>query len=105
MTKDEILKKAQKRNASQLDEMELDILQKSNSIGMLVGVFVCLGLMVVKSICDQPYQDVYAVYCAIMCGQYMYKWIRQREKHLLFVGLLWGTCAVVLLIAYLTKIL
>lgn len=105
MTKDEILKKAQMKKPNQLDEMELDILQKSNSIGMLVGMLVCLGLMVVKVMCDQPYQDVYAVYCAIMCAQYAYKWIRQRETHLLVVGLLWGTCAVVLLIAYVTKIL
>lgn len=105
MTKDEILKKAQKRNASQLDEMELDILQKSSGVGMLVGVLVCLGLMVAKVMCDQPYQDVYAVYCAIICGQYMYKWARQKEKKLLFFGLTWGTCAVVLLISYLTKIL
>lgn len=80
MTKDEILKKAQMQGPNQLDEMQLDILQKSNSIGMLVGVLVCLGLMVVKIMCDQPYQDVYAVYCAIICGQYMYRWTRQREK-------------------------
>lgn len=105
MNKDEILKKAQDKKPNQLDEMELDILQKSNTIGMLVGLIVCMAFMVVKIFCDQPYQDVYAVYCAAVCGQYLYKWSRQREKVTLVYGLIWGACAVLLFAVYVTKIM
>lgn len=105
MNKEEILKQAQNKKPNQLDEMELDILQKGNTIGMVVGVIVCLILMVVKSMCDQPYQDVYAVYCSVMCGQYAYRWIRQREKSALVYGAIWGVCAVLLFVVYCTKIL
>ncbi len=105
MSKDEILKKAQAKKPNQLDEMELDILQKGNTIGMLVGLIVCMILMVIKIFCDQPYQDVYAVYCAVVCGQYFYKWSRQREKNALVYGLIWGVCAVLLFVVYVTKIM
>ena len=67
--KEEILKKAQDRKPYQMDEMELDILQKSSHVGMLAGLFACLALMAVKLLKDQPIQDVYAVFCSVLCGQ------------------------------------
>ena len=38
MNKEEILKKAQSRKPNQMDEMEMDIFQKSSYIGMTVGL-------------------------------------------------------------------
>ena len=73
MNKEEILKKAQSRKPNQMDEMELDILQKSSTIGMTVGLIMCVVLMIINIYCNQPYQDVYSVFCSILCGQYMYK--------------------------------
>lgn len=105
MNKDEILKKAQTKKPHQLDEMELDILLKSNSVGLIVGLIICLIMMVIKIYFDQPFQDIYAVYSSIICGQYLYKWFRQKEKYLLFCGFLWGLTALLLFIVYLMKIL
>lgn len=105
MTNDEILKKAQLKKPNQLDEMELDILQKSSHWGMIVGLTVCLILMGIKIYFNQPYQDIYAVYCSMLCGQFLYKWFRQKEKYMLFCGVLWGFTASLLFIVYLMKIL
>ncbi len=105
MNREEILKKAQNRKANQMDEMELDILQKSSYVGMIIGLIVCLILMCIKMFYNQPYQDIYSVYCSVMCGQHMYKWFRQKEKAILFCGVIWGLIAIVFFIAYITKIL
>lgn len=72
---------------------------------MWVGLIVCIVFMVIKIYCNQPYQDVYAIYCFTLCGQCLYKGIRQKEKSLLLQGIIWGVVAVILFIVYLTKIL
>lgn len=105
MTKDEILKKAQIQNPNQMDEMELDIQQKSGYWGMIVGLIICLILMLIKMNYNLPYQDLYAVYASVFCGQYVYKWVRQRQKSAFFFGLFWGASAVINLIDYLSAIL
>lgn len=105
MNREEILKKAQKRKPNQMDEMELDILQKSSNVGMIVGLIICLVLMIIKIFCNHPYEDVYSVSCAILCSQYIYRWVRQKEKFTLFCGIAWGVVTVLLFIMYLTKIL
>ena len=61
-------------------------------------------LMIINIYCNQPYQDVYTVFCSILCGQYMYRWIRQKDKFTLFCGICWGFVAILLFILYLTKI-
>lgn len=104
MDKEEVLKRAQQKNSKQLDEMELDILQKGGNIGKLVALLVCALFMVIKVIFHQPYQDVYSVYCSILCGQYLYQWFRQRNKNDLFFGLTWGLVAVLLFVAYVLNI-
>ena len=104
MDKEEVLQRAQQKNSKQLDEMELDILQKGGNIGKLVALLVCALFMVVKVIFHQPYQDVYSVYCSVLCGQYLYQWYRQRDKNSLFLGLTWGIAAVLLFVAYVLNI-
>ena len=94
MNKEEILKKAQSRKPNQMDEMEMDIFQKSSYIGMTVGLIMCVVLMIINIYCNQPYQDVYSVFCSILCGQYMYRWIRQKDKFTLFCGICWGFVAI-----------
>ena len=66
MNKEEILKKAQSRKPNQMDEMEMDIFQKSSYIGMTVGLIMCVVLMIINIYCNQPYQDVYSVFCSIL---------------------------------------
>lgn len=104
MDKEEILKRAQNRKPHQMDEMELAMLQKSSHIGMIVGLFLCVILMIIKMSINQPWQDVYAVFCAMMCGQYIYRWFQQREKFVLFCGILWGISTCALLIAYILNL-
>ena len=50
MNKEEILKKAQSRKPNQMDEMEMDIFQKSSYIGMTVGLIMCVVLMIINII-------------------------------------------------------
>ena len=51
MNKEEILKKAQSRKPNQMDEMEMDIFQKSSYIGMTVGLIMCVVLMIINIYC------------------------------------------------------
>ncbi len=104
MNKEEILKKAQNKKHNKLDEMEMDILLRSNHIGLIVGLIVCLITMAIKIYFNQPYQDIYSIYCSIICAQYVYKWIRQREKSSLFCALLWGLTTILLFVVYIMKI-
>ncbi len=105
MTKEEVLRKVQNQKRNKPDEMAVDILLKSNHVGLIVGLIACLLVMGVKMYFGQPYQDIYAIYSAIFCGQYLYKWFRQKEKFLLFCGILWGFTAVLLFIVYFLMIM
>lgn len=104
MDKEEILTRARKKKPHQMDEMELDILLKSNHVGLLAGLAVCLIIMVIKMYYNQPYQDIYSIFCFIFCGQYLYRWIRQKDKNMLFIGVLWGISALLLFIVFLMTI-
>ncbi len=99
MNKEKILSKAQNKG-KKLDEMEVDIMLRSNHVGLIVGLIVCVIIMGVKIYLDQPYQDIYAVFCSILCGQYLYKWVRLKDKNMLFLGIVWGITTTILLIGY-----
>lgn len=100
MDKDEVLKKAQIKKRNKLDEMEVDILLRGNRIGLIVGLILCLIVMSMKIYLGQPYQDIYAVVCSILCGQFLYKGIRLKDKSMIFIGAIWGITSLILLIGY-----
>ena len=100
MNKEEVLKKAQNKKRNKLDEMEVDILLRGNRVGLIVGLVFCLIIMAIKVYLDQPYQDIYSVFCSILCGQYFYKGFRQKDKSMMFVGGIWGFTSLILLIGY-----
>ncbi len=100
MNKEEVLQKAQNKKRRKLDEMEVDILLRGNRIGLIVGLILCLIVMSMKIYLGQPYQDIYAVVCSILCGQFLYKGIRLKDKSMKFIGAIWGISALLLLIAY-----
>lgn len=104
MNKDEVLKRAQHRSPYQMDEMEQDILQKGCRLGILFGLIVCLVLMGIKCAAGLPFSDVYSVYCFIMSGLYLYRWLRLKNRRDLAVTFLWGTVALVLCISYIVRI-
>lgn len=99
MDKNEILEKARQGNAGRPDEMQRQILDRGGRTAFAVGLAVCVVLMVVKIMADQPFTDVYAVYCSMMAAVYLYQWYKVREWEDMVYGLLWGVVALVLLIA------
>lgn len=105
MTKQEILEKAQNKKPNQMDEMEFDIMLKSNRIGLLVGLIGCIIIMFIKMYFDLPYQDVYAILSAIFCAQNLYKWNRQKENVNLFCGILWGITTLLLFAVFIMDIM
>lgn len=104
MDKDEVLSRAQNRKSNKMDEMELDILNRGSKVGLLLGLVGCLIIMVLKMIAGAPWHDVYAIYCLMVCGQWLYKWLRLKEKRDLCIGILWGTVSIGLFVGYLTEI-
>ena len=67
MQKDEILEKAKKKNENDLDEMEMQIMLKANQFAVISSFIICIVLMVIKILANQPYYDVYGIVCMIMC--------------------------------------
>lgn len=101
MDREEILKKAQSSNPGHPDEMELQILQTGSRFGMGIGMLVCVVLMFVKMAADQPWSDVYAIYCAMVAAQWGYKYFRLRQRPDLINTVLWTLVALILLGGYL----
>lgn len=104
MTKEEILAKAQSKKPNTPDEMEFDIMLKSNRLGLIVGLFGCIIVMFVKMYFKLPYQDVYAILCSIFCTQNLYNWHRLKQKHMLFCGICWGLAAVLLFAVFIMSL-
>ncbi len=104
MDKDEVLRRIQNKNPHKMDEMELDILNKGSRFGVIFGLVGCLIVMVLKMIADVPWYDVYAIYCLMVCSQWLYKWIRLKKKIDLCYGILWGIIAIGFFAGYITEI-
>lgn len=100
MNKEEILKRAQNKKRNRLDEMEVDILLRSNHVGLIVCLVFCQIIMGIKVYFHQPYQDIYSVFCSILCGQYLYKGFRLKNKSMVSIGVIWGITSLLLLIGY-----
>jgi len=99
MDKNEILRKAQDRKG--LDEMEAQVIQRGSEIAMWIGLLFSVLLMVCKMLADQPWQDLYSVYCAMVAALHFYKWYRLRQRHHLVYGILWAAMAAFLAVLYL----
>ena len=48
MNKEQILKMSQKENSGKLDEREIIALDKASRVGMVVGAFICIALVLVS---------------------------------------------------------
>lgn len=104
MNKDEVLRRVQNEKSNKMDEMELEIVNKGSRFGVVFGLMGCLIIMVLKMIADVPWYDVYAIYCLMVCGQLLYKWMRLKRKSDLCYGGLWGIIAIGFFVGYLMKI-
>ncbi|MEZ3486304.1 MAG: hypothetical protein K1W22_06840 [Lachnospiraceae bacterium] len=107
MDKDEVLRRvqqAQGQKPNQMDEMELDIFNRSCKIGIVTGLVACLVTMIVKIFAGVPYYDVYAIYCFMVGGQWFYRWVSLKKRRDLYYGILWCITAAGFFIGYLYEI-
>jgi len=105
MNRDEILQKAQSKKSNDLDEMELQIVQKGNGIAMFTTLVLCLILMITKIIAKQPWYDVYSIVFASLGVQHVYKGIRLHRIQSITIGITYSVLAILIVIGYITKIL
>lgn len=104
MNKDKVLPGVQNKKSNKMDEMELDIFNKGSKVGLILGLVGCLIMMVLKMIAGVPWYDVYAIYSLMVCGQWLYKWIRIKKKRDLYYGILWGIIGIGFFVGYLMEI-
>lgn len=93
MDKNEILQKAQ--NSDKPDEMELYIIQRGQSISMLIMSIVAIILMIIKVIQDQSWYDVFCIIFAGMSIVHLYKYFKLRINRSLIIGLITTVAAIV----------
>ena len=98
MKKEEILRKAQERKGQ--DEMEIQIIQRGSEIAMWTGLLFCAVIMIGKMLLDQPWQDIYSVYCSFIATLHFYKWYRLKKRSDMVYGLLWAFLTIMLAGAY-----
>lgn len=93
MDKNEILQKAQNNNKP--DEMEIQIIQRGQSISMLIMTVIAIILMIIKVIQDQSWYDVDCIIFTGMSTVHLYKYFKLRVKRSLVIGLITVVAAIV----------
>ena len=101
MQKDEILEKAKKKNENDLDEMEMQIMLKANQFAVISSFIICIVLMVIKILANQPYYDVYGIVCMIMCCQNLYFGLKTH----IVLGIGWGLLTILIIGTYIIDVL
>lgn len=105
MDKNEILKRAQTVYQNKPDEMELQIEQKGSFFAMGLGMIACIILMIAKIKTNQPWHDIYAIYCLMVGTRWTYKWQKLRRNSDLKYAICWTLTGLFLLCKYLITIL
>lgn len=105
MQKDEILEKAKRRKESDLDEMEMQTMLKANQFAVIASLVVCVILMVVKMLANQPYYDVYGMSCMIMCCQNLYFGLKTHKRTNIILGIGWGILTILIIGSYMFDML
>ena len=105
MQKDEILEKAKKKNENDLDEMEMQIMLKSNQFAVISSFIICIVLMVIKILANQPYYDVYGIVCMIMCCQNLYFGLKTHKRTHIVLGIGWGLLTILIIGTYIIDVL
>ncbi|WP_028043044.1 DUF6442 family protein [Candidatus Stoquefichus massiliensis] len=105
MNKDEILNKAKKRKATDLDEREMQIMLKADRLAVIAGFIICIILMTVKMIAGQPYYDVYGIGCMLMGCQNLYFGLKVHNKSNILLGIGWTSLSVLITVVYIIDVL
>ncbi|MCI9641186.1 MAG: hypothetical protein HFJ98_00100 [Eubacterium sp.] len=89
MDKNEILEKSRKENGKQ-DEYNKDVNKKSAFVAMVSSAAVCFTLMMVEIFLDKGNGSGYLVILtSINVTTWMYKGIKLRDKHYIFISIVW----------------
>ena len=105
MNKEEILKKAKRTKASDLDEMEMQIMLKATRLAVIAGFIICIILMTVKMIAGQPYYDVYGIVCMLLGCQNLYFGLKIHNKSNILLGTGWTLLSILIIVVYIIDVL
>ena len=89
MDKDEILKRSRKENKDQ-DLVELEAINKANTIANTVGILVCALLNIIRAIFQVGIdKSVWTVMLSIMSTVMLVKFAKLRQRHELVMGMIY----------------
>ena len=103
MQKDEILEKAKKKNY--FEKREMKIMLKANQFAVISSFIICIVLMVIKILANQPYYDVYGIVCMIMCCQNLYFGLKTHKRTHIVLGIGWGLLTILIIGTYIIDVL
>lgn len=87
MTKEEILEKSRKENKSG-DEREKEILSDATKYSYIVMIFFAAFYSFIRSQKGEPMMDLPAVCCASAFTNFIYRFIKTKEKSYLVVAVI-----------------
>ncbi len=95
MNKEEILRASRNENQNK-DIYELEVIRKGQRIGGLIGICVTFTLMFVERVILENGMN-YGYFLIILsagAGLWIYKALKMKKKHEVFLALLWAVLAV-----------
>ena len=95
MNKEEILKKSREENKNK-DIYELEVISKAQRIGGLIALFVTFALMLIERVileCGTNY-GYFLIILSAGAGLWIYKAIKMKKKHEIFLAILWIVLAI-----------
>ena len=96
---------SKKKNENDLDEMEMQIMLKANQFAVISSFIICIVLMVIKILANQPYYDVYGIVCMIMCCQNLYFGLKTHKRTHIVLGIGWGLLTILIIGTYIIDVL
>lgn len=87
MERKEILRRAQNQGRKEPDEMQQQVLLKSNDLALRFGLAFSTLLFVIKILAGIPALDTYAIFLIIGSVDSFYRWHIYRKGLSLFLGI------------------
>ena len=105
MSREEILKKAQRHRPNQADEMEVSFQNQGDRLALLVLAGVELICVVARGIAGQTVFDSWLLLCVINGVPKLYTGVRLRRRSHLLLGIAYCIMTAVTLVLYIRFIL
>lgn len=107
MKKEEILKLSQKENEGKLDERELSIAGKSSTIGMGVGIVICLILVILSRYffnAPEVALSAFLVLVAMNASDALTNYFYTKTRSKLVIGIIDIILAIIFAVALMIKL-